>query len=160
MARPRMSALLQIQEGNPNNRTKKELVKKAKIEQALNNNLNEKLFLAPDEMSDDGKIIFRKLKKLLINMKILTDNDIFIVTNLSELIAMTNNLHSQIEVDGYVDENGRPNPLIKEWRSNLTLQKQFLNELGLTPNARNTLAASLDNDKQEEKDEFDNVSVN
>lgn len=140
MPRTAQSAYMQMLEGNPNNKTKKELSKRVKNEQKLA--VSAENMIAPTWLSTGAKKEFKRIVDLFKNAEILNEADI------GELAIYCDALDDYKALGRLIKKNGRSangdvSPFLKEKRQLLDKLDKLARSLGLTPAARASLAISL-----------------
>lgn len=151
MPRKAQSSIIQIFEGNPNNKTKKELAKRQKNEQKLN--FGTQNLKPPKWLSSGAKKVFLMIVDIYKDTSFLNDADVVTLAQYcdwySEYLACNNRLKKNGK-----SIDGKPSP---ELRLKLQISGELdrlARELGLTPSARASLAIHM-NDEDEAKDDDD-----
>lgn len=145
------SALSHIIEGNPNNKTKKELFKRKKNEEKLTltrDNLNPPLWLSKTGIKE-----FNRIVELMDKTQLLTDGDTNTLALYCDTLADYQSYSRKIRQMGML-VNDKANPFIREKRNAAQLLDKLSNELGLTPGSRNSLAIGMQDDENDDDDEF------
>ena len=149
MPRVAKAAALSIIEGNPNNKTKKELYKRKRNEKKMQ--LSDDKLIAPSWLDPGAKKDFNFLVSLLKESKVVNNAD------LTQLAIYCDTLYDYKAYKRAVKKygkliNGKINPFIREKRNAAQLLDKIGNEFGLSPTARNSIAINL----PEENDSDDN----
>ena len=145
------SALIHVLEGNPNNKTKKELHKRQKNEEKLalpRDNLK-----PPAWLTITGVKEFNRIVNLMEPTELLTNGDVNTLALYCDTLADYRSYSKKIKQKGIMMK-GRVNPFIREKRNSAQLLDKLANELGLTPGSRNSLAINM-NSEEDTDDEFD-----
>lgn len=151
MPRSAQSAYLQILEGNPNNKPKKELHKRLKNEKKLN--FGTENLVPPNWLSSGAKKVFKQIVDLYSDTTFLNNADVVTLTQYCDWYSEYLACNGRLKKHGK-SKDGKPSPDLR-----LKLQisgelDRLARELGLTPAARASLAIHL-NDESDEKDEDD-----
>lgn len=150
MPRHAQSALLSIVNGNPNNKTKKELHTRLKNEQRLavsNKNID-----PPSWLSSGAKNEFNRIVKLFADTQLLNEADITELAMYSDLLMEYKSCNTRLKKHGR-EKDGKPSPDI---RLKMQLSQQIdkiAKNLGLTPTARASMAIHADDEKGVDDDE-------
>lgn len=154
MPRSAQSALLQVLEGNPNNKTKKELKKRQKAEKEML--VSAENMTSPSWLDKTAQKEFSRVVDLFKDTTLLNEADIFTIAQYadltSEFISCTRRLRKNGKTIG-----GKPNP---DLRLKLQLSAEIdkvTKTLGLTPAARASLAiakSNIEDDHTEGDDDF------
>nr|WP_321315019.1 phage terminase small subunit P27 family [uncultured Ligilactobacillus sp.] len=151
MPRQAQSAYLQILNGNPNNRTKKELSKRTKNEKRMafsNENMN-----PPTWLSGGAKKEFNRIVNLFDESKLLNEADITELAMYCDLLAEYKACNTRLKKNGR-SQDGKPS---QDLRMKLQLSQQIdklAKNLGLTPAARASMAINLDENDEDDEDDF------
>ncbi|WP_125711759.1 phage terminase small subunit P27 family [Companilactobacillus kedongensis] len=143
------SALIHIYEGNPNNKSKKELYKRKNNEEKLslpNDDLN-----PPTWLTATGAKEFNRIVSMMEPTKLLTNGDVNTLALYCDTLADYRSYSRKIKQKG-VMMKGRVNPFIREKRNAAQLLDKLANELGLTPGSRASLAINMDSGEDEDED--------
>lgn len=151
MPRQAQSAYLQVLNGNPNNRTKKELAKRTKNEKRMevsNENMN-----PPSWLSTGAKKEFNRIVDLFSDNKLLNEADITELAMYCDLLSEYRACNTRLKKNGR-SVDGKPSPDV---RMKLQLSQQIdklAKNLGLTPSARASMAINLDEIEEDDEDDF------
>lgn len=150
MPRTAQSAYMQMLEGNPNNKTKKELSKRSKNEKKLS--VSAENMIAPSWLSRGAKNEFNRIVGLFQDSGILNEADI------GELAIYCDALSDYKALGRIIKKHGRSaygdvSPFLKEKRQLLDKLDKLARSLGLTPAARASFAINLKNDDSGGDDE-------
>lgn len=107
MPRTAQSAMIHILEGNPNNKTKKELYRRQKNESKLS--VSNKSILAPPWLSTGAKNEFNRIKVLFEATDILTEADINILAIYCDTLMDYKSFKAQVKKHGIMI-GGKINP--------------------------------------------------
>lgn len=160
MARRAQSATLQVLEGNPNNKTKKELKKRIKNEKKLDFGTDK--LTPPNWLSKSAKVIFKEIVDLYSKTTFLNNADLVTLTQYCDWYGEYLACNTRLKKNGR-SKNGKPNG---DMRLKLQISAELdrlARELGLTPAARASLAIHINDELSEaqqkqwdkEDDEFD-----
>lgn len=150
MPRSAQSAMLHILEGNPNNKTKKELSKRKNNEKKLA--VSAENVDPPSWLSTGAKKEFNRIKVLFSNTQLLTEADIVTLSIYCDTLMDYKACNVQIKKHGRMVE-GRVNPFLKEKQKLADLLNKYANQIGLTPAARASLAINLNEDSGDDSDD-------
>lgn len=150
MPRTAQSAMIHILEGNPNNKTKKELYRRQKNEAKLA--VSNKSILAPPWLSTGAKNEFNRIKVLFETTDILTEADINILAIYCDTLMDYKSFKAQVKKHGIMI-GGKINPAIREKQKSAELLNKLANQLGLTPTARASMAINLGSRGESSDDE-------
>ena len=145
------SALLHIVEGNPNNKTKKELYRREKNEKKLAvaaENIDPPAWLTPGAKNE-----FNRVVKLFKGTTLLNEADIQTLAIYSDLCMEYKACQARLKKNGR-SIDGKPSPDI---RLKLQISQQIskcAKDLGLNPAARASLAINMTDEKGDDDDEF------
>lgn len=158
MARSAQPADLHILQGNPNNRTKKELYSRKKHEDQLT--VGKDKINPPEWLDPTARSIFNQVKEIIITTGLITNADVDLIAMYSITVADLKNAELKIlEIGRYADSPDgslKVNSLMKEKRKIIDQMLKLQNELALTPRARASLAIAMSaNEEDESDDEFD-----
>lgn len=151
MPRQAQSALLQILNGNPNNKTKKELNKRLKNEKSLL--VSAKNIVPPAWLNATAKKEFNRVVKLFKDTTLLNEADIFTLTNYADLVSEYRMCTLRLNKNKrFID--GKLNPDLRlKVKLSAEIDKLTKN-LGLTPAGRASLAIkSTSKEKQKHETE-------
>lgn len=152
MPRTAQSQMIHVLEGNPNNKTKKELHKRAKNEQ---NMIVAHDKVTPPAWLDTGaKNTFKEVANYLVEAQIVNNLDVTALAIYCDTYYDYKACKRQIKKNGYMIK-GKINPYVKEKRNDAILLDKYGRQLGLTPQARVSLAIHIDTDDKGGDDEFD-----
>lgn len=143
MPRTAQSAMIHILEGNPNNKTKKELSKRLKNEKSLE--LSSDNIVPPSWLDSGAKKEFKRIVLIFSKSKLLTDADINLLAIYCDTLSDYKSCNTQIKKRGRMVK-GRVNPFVREKRSLADLLDKYARQLGLTPAARASLAINMNDD--------------
>lgn len=149
MPRTAQSAMIHILEGNPNNKTKKELYRRQNNEAKLA--VSNKNIVAPPWLSTGAKNEFNRIKDLFETTNILTEADINILATYCDTLMDYKSFKAQVKKHGIMMD-GKINPAIRQKQKSAELLNKLGNQLGLSPTARASMAISLE-DQGESKDD-------
>lgn len=155
MPRKAKSALLQIVEGNPNNKPKKELAKRAKNEKKLN--FGTKNLVPPKWLSAGAKKVFKQIVSLYSDTTFLNDADLVTLTQYCDWYSEYLACNRRLQKNGR-SLDGKPSGDLRLKLQISAELDRLARELGLTPASRSSLAIRLsddDSDQSDEDDEFD-----
>lgn len=141
------SALLHVLEGNPNNKTKKELYKREKNEKKLK--VSSENMVAPSWLSAGGKKEFGRITDLYKQSDLLNELDIASLAIYCDLLMEYKSLTSLIKKNGQTCDNKGVKdltPIVKEKRLLAPQIDKYARQLGLTPAARASLAINMSDD--------------
>lgn len=143
MGRPAKSIKIQLLEGNVNNKTRKEINNRAKAEEKFDVVSNDKI-VPPINMGEDSKKVFKRIVKTLKPVGILNEADIDLLTMYSDTLVIYNQVMDQIALEGVVDpQTGNPSKFIKERNTLAELLKKLGDKMGLSPQARASIANTI-----------------
>lgn len=151
MPRQAQSAYLQILNGNPNNKTKKELSKRTKNEKRMA--FSSENMTPPAWLSSGAKKEFQRIITLFDESKLLNEADITELAMYCDLLSEYKSCNTRLKKNGRSQE-GKPNP---DLRMKLQLSQQIdklAKNLGLTPAARASMAINLDEIEEDGEDDF------
>jgi len=148
------SALLHVLEGNPNNKTKKELHKRQKNEEKLS--LPRDKLEPPTWLTATGAKEFKRIVEVMEPTQLLTNGDVNTLALYCDTLADYHSFDRKIKQKGFMMK-GRVNPFIREKRNSAQLLDKLAGELGMTPGSRASLAISMpaEIDGDDNNDEFD-----
>lgn len=146
------SAYIHLLEGNPNNKTKKELNKRLKNEEKMK--LSDDQLVAPSWLSTSGKKVFKQVVEIMKPTKLLNNADLYTIAMFSDAVDDYIKCCKQIKKNGFMIK-GKVNPFIKQKQAYSTIIKRYGNDLGLSPAARASLSIHIDDGKENTDDEFD-----
>lgn len=150
MPRHAQSAMLSILNGNPNNKTKKELNKRIKNEKKLS--VSAKEVVPPSWLSTGAKNEFKRIVKLFSDTELLNEADIAELAMYSDLLMEYKSCNTRLKKHGR-EKDGKPSPDI---RLKMQLSQQIdkiAKNLGLTPTARASMAIHADDEKGVDDDD-------
>ncbi|MCH4175898.1 MAG: phage terminase small subunit P27 family [Streptococcaceae bacterium] len=137
MPRPAKSAKLQLLEGNPNKNSKKELQKRAEIEERLHMKTDK--IRPPTWLDSKGKRAFKFLAFELMQIELITNGDVYPLA--MYCYWYSEHMRLQEQSKELCDEIG--NPLIKQLDTCSRNMRAFGADLGLSPSARAKLAIKM-----------------
>lgn len=143
------SVALHLMEGNPNNKTKKELYKRQKNEKKLA--ISAAHIDPPTWLSTGAKNEFNRLKKLLAPTEILTDADINLLAIYCDTLMDYKACNAEVKKHGRSVQE-KPNPFWREKQKLAPLLQKLGNELGLSPSARASLAINMTEETTDDDD--------
>jgi len=144
------SAALHLLEGNPNNKTKKELHKRQKNEQKLT--ISAENITAPSWLSSGGKTEFERIKSLFDPAHLLTDADVNLLAIYCDTLMDYKGCIAEVKKRGRSIQ-GKPNPFWREKQKLAPLLQKLGSELGLSPSARASLAINMEDDSPGDDDD-------
>ncbi len=150
MPRHAQSAMLSILNGNPNNKTKKELHKRIKNEKKFA--VSAKDVVPPSWLSTGAKNEFKRIVKLFSDTELLNEADIAELAMYSDLLMEYKSCNTRLKKHGR-EKDGKPSPDI---RLKMQLSQQvdkLAKNLGLTPTARASMAIHADDEKGVDDDD-------
>ncbi|WPC19431.1 phage terminase small subunit P27 family [Pediococcus inopinatus] len=153
MPRTAKSEMLHVIDGNPNNKTKKELHKRAKNEQ--NMVVDHDKVTPPAWLDTGAKKTFNEIGTYLIDAQIVNNLDVTALAIYCDTYYDYKACKRQIKKHGYMMADGKVNPFVKERRNDALLLDKYGRQLGLTPQARVSLAIHIDTDDKGGDDDFD-----
>lgn len=149
MAQPAKSARLQLLEGNPNRKTKKELEKRIENEEKMK--MKSDSVNPPNWLNETGKKEFKRVSELLLEIELINNADVTHLALYCDAYAQYVSYKQQVRKHGmWVDD--KPNPFIIRMRDAAAQVRSFSADLGLSPSARAKLAISLEDDSDDEDD--------
>ena len=150
MPRTAQSAMLHVLEGNPNNKTKKELKKRLNNEKRFQ--VSAKNIIAPAWLSTGAKKEFNRVVKLLDGTSLLIEADIAELAMYSDLLMEYKSCNTRLKKHGR-EKGGKPSADI---RLKMQLSQQvdrLAKNLGLTPAARASMAIHADDNSGGDNDD-------
>lgn len=151
MPRTAKSAMLHIMEGNPNNKTKKELQKRQKNE--LKMKLSADNLVPPKWLSAGAGKRFSEIAKIMAPTGILSDSDVDTLAIYCDTLVDYQSYKNKVKKLGMF-KDGKVNPFVREKRNTAILLNRYANELGLTPSARASMAIHMGYDEDGDEDDF------
>lgn len=151
MPRQAQSAYLQMLNGNPNNKTKKELAKRTKNEKRME--VSNENMTPPAWLSTGAKKEFNRIVDLFKKNKLLNEADITELAMYCDLLSEYRACNTRLKKNGR-SVDGKPSPDV---RMKLQLSQQIdklAKNLGLTPSARASMAINLDEIEEDDEDDF------
>lgn len=151
MPRQAQSAYLQMLNGNPNNKTKKELAKRTKNEKRME--VSNENMTPPAWLSTGAKKEFNRIVDLFKENKLLNEADITELAMYCDLLSEYRACNTRLKKNGR-SVDGKPSPDV---RMKLQLSQQIdklAKNLGLTPSARASMAINLDEIEEDDEDDF------
>lgn len=151
MPRQAQSAYLQMLNGNPNNKTKKELAKRTKNEKRME--VSNENMTPPSWLSTGAKKEFNRIVDLFSDNKLLNEADITELAMYCDLLSEYRACNTRLKKNGR-SVDGKPSPDV---RMKLQLSQQIdklAKNLGLTPSARASMAINLDEIEEDDEDDF------
>ena len=150
---------LQLVQGNPNRRTKKELHARKQAEEKLKPNSDR--VKPPGWLGKQAKKEFRRIVKEMEHIDLLTNVDVDMLACYCDAYEGYQEATRIIQEEGMMVEytnkaaetNKVPHPLLAKRRQLFDQMKSIAGELGLSPSSRAKLALPRDNDKP--KDPFE-----
>lgn len=155
MPRKAKSAIQQMMDGNPNNRTSKELYKRAKNEKRLEFG-NEKL-VPPSWLSSGAKNVFKQIVDTYKDTSFLNDADLITLAQYADWYSEYKACNTRLKKNGR-SVDGKPSGDLRLKLSISAELDRLAKELGLTPASRASLAIHLNSDSNSDTadhDEFD-----
>lgn len=152
MPRTAKSAALHLLEGNPNNKTKKELFKRKKNEEKLA--IESDKIIAPSWLDTGAKKIFETVVEVMKPTSVLTNADVDLIAIYSDTYYDYLSFKRRIKKMG-VAVKGKVNPFVRQKQKAGELMNKYANQLGLTPAARASLAIHLAEDSEEGEEDFE-----
>lgn len=160
MPRKAISATLQLLEGNPNNKTKKELRKRIKNEKRLNFGIDK--LKPPKWLSAKAKKVFKMIVDMYKDTSFLSNADYVTLCQYCDWYSEYMACNTRLKGHGRT-QKGKPTG---DMQLKLKISQELLRlgkELGLTPAARASLAIHLNDELSQaqqkqwdkEDDEFD-----
>ncbi|MCP8859448.1 phage terminase small subunit P27 family [Latilactobacillus curvatus] len=151
MPRTAKSAMLHIMEGNPNNKTKKELQKRQKNE--LKMKLSADNLVPPKWLNESAAKRFTEITQIMAPTGILSDSDVDTLAIYCDTLADYKSHKNKVKQLGMF-KDGKVNPFVREKRNTAILLNRYANELGLTPSARASMAIHMSDDEDGDEDDF------
>lgn len=137
--------------GNPNNKTKKELAKRTKNEKRME--VSNENMTPPAWLSTGAKKEFNRIVDLFKENKLLNEADITELAMYCDLLSEYRACNTRLKKNGR-SVDGKPSPDV---RMKLQLSQQIdklAKNLGLTPSARASMAINLDEIEEDDEDDF------
>lgn len=137
--------------GNPNNKTKKELAKRTKNEKRME--VSNENMTPPAWLSTGAKKEFNRIVDLFSDNKLLNEADITELAMYCDLLSEYRACNTRLKKNGR-SVDGKPSPDV---RMKLQLSQQIdklAKNLGLTPSARASMAINLDEIEEDDEDDF------
>lgn len=137
--------------GNPNNKTKKELAKRTKNEKRME--VSNENMTPPAWLSTGAKKEFNRIVALFSDNKLLNEADITELAMYCDLLSEYRACNTRLKKNGR-SVDGKPSPDV---RMKLQLAQQIdklAKNLGLTPSARASMAINLDEIEEDDEDDF------
>lgn len=150
MPRQAQSAMLSILNGNPNNKTKKELHKRIKNEKKLS--VSAKDVVPPSWLSTGAKNEFKRIVKLFSDTELLNEADIAELAMYSDLLMEYKSCNARLKKHGR-EKAGKPSPDIRLKMQLAQQVDKLAKNLGLTPTARASMAIHANDDKGVDDDD-------
>ncbi|MFT8392388.1 MAG: phage terminase small subunit P27 family [Liquorilactobacillus ghanensis] len=151
MPRTAQSAMIHLLQGNPNNKTKKELSKRLKNEKSLE--LSSDNLIAPSWLDTGAKKEFNRIISIFSKTKLLTDADTNLLAIYCDTLSDYKSCNRQIKKLGRT-VGGKVNPFVREKRNLADLLDKYARQLGLTPAARASLAIRMNPDGGDDDEDF------
>lgn len=142
---------LSLINGNPNNKTKKDLYKRKKNKQRLQ--LSADNLTPPGWLNSGAKKEFNRIVEILEKSQVLTNADVNTLAIYCDTLYDYKSYKNQIKKHGMLIDD-KVNPFIREKRNAAQLLDKLGNELGLSPSARTSLAINLPDMKEDDDDDF------
>lgn len=154
MPRTAQSSYLQLLNGNPNNKTKKELYKRTKNEKRLQ--VSAVNMSPPAWLASGAKKEFERIINLYQESKLLNELDINTLAIYCDLLMEYKSLNASLKKHGKTFNDGVKydvSPIFKEKRQLAPQIDKYARQLGLTPAARASLAINLSDDSGDNNDD-------
>lgn len=146
------SARLQVLQGNPHKRNVTKLKKQAEKEEKLKMK-TDKLTNPPSWLDKEGKKAFAFIVEELKEVELIGNADLFALAIYADSYSQYLKYRRIVKAKGnWVD--GKPNPYITKMENAAKQVRGFGSDLGLSPQSRIRLAASLAEQGDEEADDY------
>ena len=149
MPRTAQSAMLHLIEGNPNNKTKKELHKRLKNEREMA--VSAKNMDAPAWLSTGAKKEFKRVVDLFKGTTVLNEADIAELALYADTISEYKAANSRLKKNGR-SIDGKPNPDLRLKMQLGEKMDKYARSLALPPTARASLAINKEDTKAGDDD--------
>ncbi|CCF06371.1 phage terminase small subunit P27 family [Bacillus velezensis] len=141
------SAINQILEGNPNKKNTEELKERAEQEKQLQN-IPDKKITPPKFLNDVANKEFKRIVKVLKNVRVLTEADIGLLATYCMAYSKVIEIEEILEREGLM-VGEQEHPLIKRQKNYVDQMRTIGTDFGLSPIARSKLAITRTQEKRE-----------